>query len=180
MERRVEGEFMDMKILAAALAISLIALVGVAFAMPNWNNGNFGAAGQNRTLHNATWKGPCQNATWQNATWHGRGNWNLTRPNATDIEQFKYALQAEDYQAAKHFYDAYGIGGRLFGRLNETTFVKYARICNLQSELRQELGLNEQQDYGPMLGRIEGPRGVGFGRIMRHPITHGTKNKTTS
>ena len=166
---------MDMKILAAALALSLIAFVGVAFAMPNWQNGNWGAAGQNRTLHNATWNGPCQNATWQNATWHVRGNWqNLTRPNATEIEQFKHALQTGDYETAKHFYDAYGIGGRLFGKLNETTFAKYSQIYNLQNELRQELGLNGQSDIGPQF-EVGADSGFGFIPGMRQHMRQDQK-----
>jgi hypothetical protein len=171
---------MEMKILAAALAIALVAFVGVGFAMPGWA----GFAGWGMM------NGPAQNGSWQwgnaslNGTMHGGGNGTFGMRgrgmglnqtfNSTQVQEFDSAVASGDYATAKQLHDDYGIGGSLFGKLNETTFPQYSQIYNLQSQLtnltgqlRQELGFGGKQPMGPHFGGFMMGHG-GFGRGMRH------------
>lgn len=173
---------MDMKLMAAAFALSLIAFVGIATAMPNWNmglgqRGNetwSGPGGCHGPMDNETWQGQefMRNETWsgpmmRNETWRGAGM-NLTRFNSTEMNQFKQAIQANDYSTAMKLHQMYGFGGLLFDKLNETTFAKYVQIYLLQEDLRKELGLDEQ--HGPQMGLSPGESGPGLMQGMRQQM----------
>jgi hypothetical protein len=119
---------MDMKILAAIAAVLVLASAGLAFASSGFNEGRQGSG------KNETWKGQANRlfGPERNATLRG---------NSTELAQFRQALQSNDFSAAKQLHNAYGFGGPLFGKLNETTFAKYSEISRLSEELRQELGM---------------------------------------
>ncbi len=188
---------MDMKILAGAIAISLIAFVGIAFAMPDWHMGagdwtssgfnatgnstgppgpGFGRGGfdRNRTMHNNTMNctGPRFNTTDNfmrppRPGLNPEGNQTVPEFNSSQLEEFKQAIEAGDYQTAKQLHETYHLGGLLFDKLTETTFAKYSQIYGLQNELMQELGLEE-----PGIG----PRFDGFGRGPEPGFAHGMRN----
>lgn len=112
---------------------------------------------------------------WQNRTanWHAFG-YNATF-NQTQADQFKQAVQSGDYQTALQLHQQYGIGGRLFDRLNSTTFATYSQIYGLQSQLhtlngqlRQELGISQNTSAGAHPNSTAARPGFGFGRGMRH------------
>jgi hypothetical protein len=134
---------MDQKIMGA-IVVSILAFAGLAFAVPIWQKNS---EGQNET------------ARWQemaNQTQHG---------NSTDLLQFRQALSDGDFAAAKKLHDDYGFGGPLFGKLNESTFAKYAEISKLSQELRQELGMNATGMEPPMMGGFgRGGRAMGRGQ----------------
>jgi len=142
---------MDLKIMAFALLAVSLALVGVAFAMP----------GLHAMMGN--WPGAGRNLSWQNATWHA---------NATEMGQFRAAVMAGDYAAAKRLHDGYGLGGGLFGRLNETTFAQYSQIYNMSAALEKELGINQSRIFGA-------PRFRGFKAGFFHGM-HKPGNITTA
>ena len=143
---------MDLKILAVVAV--LVTLVGLAVAMPSIYNG------------------------YMNATWHGNWSRNVTahRPNmmgsrcnmtnstfnATGIQEFKQAVMDGNYSEARQLHSEYGLGGRMFGCLNESTFAQYSQIMKLGSDLRRELGMNDT---------------VGLGQFNKwHGIHHPTQN----
>jgi hypothetical protein len=123
------GILMDLKILA--VAVVLIAFVGIAMAMPGFYNG-FGKMA-------------------------GRGNWSLNTTrhftvfNATATQEFVQALMSGNYSQARQLHTEYGLGGMIFDKLNETTFAQYSQIYQLRGELRQELGQNST--VRPFMGR---------------------------
>ena len=61
--------------------------------------------------------------------------------NSTEIESLRQAVEREDYETAKGLNEKYGLGGAIFEKLNETTFLKFAQIEKLQIELLKELGV---------------------------------------
>lgn len=130
---------MDLKIFAAVAAIGILALAGVGYA-----NGYFGFGGAHGAPQNGSWR-----------------SMNGTHFNATAIGQFQEAMAAGDYQAAEQLHATYGFGGKMFDKLNETTFGQLSLITNLTKELRQELGFNET---APMPRPPLGPRP--FGTMM--------------
>ncbi len=140
---------MDLKIIAIVLVVSL-AFAGAVFAVPGLHAGLDGWLGRNASV---------------NATWHGCGAENATqRANATEIGEFRQAVLDGDYQTAKQLHDQYGLGGQLFGRLNETTFADYSGMGKLAAKLRQELGIGNQS----LSGRMNA--GAGFAGGMHRPM----------
>lgn len=166
---------MDMKILAAAFAATLLVFAGVAFAMPGWDKWNGANDAAQGRLGRGAWQlngtsEPMPVPPWQNGTWHAG---NYSQFNSTQLEKFRSAVESGDFSAAKQLHDEYGFGGMLFGKLDETTFAKYSRIYQLQSELRnmtsalhQELGL--KGGMGPRGRAFMDGFGMGFASGMRH------------
>ncbi len=113
---------MDLRIIAAAL-VMVAALAGAAYAMPMWAAG-WNNATQNWTAHHMHW-----------------GN-SSVRANSTQVSEFWQAVASGDYQTAESLHQAYGLGGPLFGRLNETTFADFSQLYNARAKLWSDLGLN--------------------------------------
>ncbi|VVB98435.1 Uncharacterised protein [uncultured archaeon] len=121
---------MDMRIFAAVMAVGLLGLVafaGVGYAAGFW--GNFHGQNMNATR-------------------------NVSAPfNATVVQDFRQAVASGNYAEAKQLHDTYGIGGKLFDKMNETTFAKFSQIYGLEASLRQDLGLNEtNRPHGGLFG----------------------------
>jgi len=175
------GEGMDQRIMLVVLGAAALALAGLPFAAGGhgWNetgaspqdwNGTFGGRGMMRGLE-------------LNGT-------HIAPPNMTAMKEakdkFDQAVLSGDYPAAKNLSATYGFGGPIFGKLNSTTFAKYSQIANLESQLRQELGLNGTVTAMPvgmgqgkfMQGFMEG-RHLGFEQGMRNKNRSG-KQTTTS
>ncbi|MCX6770824.1 MAG: hypothetical protein NTX79_02100 [Candidatus Micrarchaeota archaeon] len=174
---------MDRRILFVVLGVAALALAGLAFAASGqgWNVTGFGPQDWNGTRMaspegwNGTFRGHGMMREGVNGTraqppegWNGtrmmRGETNgaqmLNRTaRADEMKQFEQAVLSDDYPTAKNLSAAYGFGGPLFGKLNATTFATYSQIANLESQLRQELGMNAtgMMPPGPMMG------GPGFG-----------------
>jgi hypothetical protein len=137
---------MDMKIFLALLATGLIAIAGIAYAVPGmqlWLNG-MGEMRPNGTDGN-----------------------NSSAFNSTAFQQFQSAVESGDYQGAKSLHGQYGFGGKLFGRLNESTFADYSSVFQLRRELfnatlklRGELGMN---GTAPMMGMGQFMKGFQMG-----------------
>ena len=89
------------------------------------------------------------NYSQSNSTELARMAGNYQQFNSTELAQFNAAVASGDYATAESLHNSYGLGGNLFGKLNETTFAQYSQITGLQNQvknltgaLRQELGLN--------------------------------------
>lgn len=139
---------MDLKISVAALLL-LIAGIGIAYAQ--WNHMKF----------------------------MGRGNCSVTNINYTaEYQQFIQAIESGNYATAEQLHQQYGFGGKLFDKLNETTFAKYSQIYALTTELREELGMKGQPGAFPhrFVNRFKAGRFVG---AHRH-CTNSTNPTTTS
>ncbi len=173
-----------MKILAIVLVASL-AFVGVVYAMPGLHAGLNSWLNHNASIQNGAWQG--RNGSMQNGTWNGcgpmrgmrggfgrygvnqsfqNGTWGATNAtqhaNATEISDFQQAVLNGDYQTAEQLHTQYGLGGPLFGKLNETTFADYSDMSNLALKLDQELGIGNRSISG--MGA-----GMGFAGRMHHP-----------
>ncbi len=114
-----------MKILAAAL-VMIAALAGAAFAFPGW-------------MGMGSWRNMTQNMT---GAWHMHWGNSTTPPNSTQVSQFWQAVASDDYQTAKSLHDGFGLGGRIFGMLNQTTFADYSQLYNARAKLWSDLGQN--------------------------------------
>jgi hypothetical protein len=119
--------------------------------------------------------------------WHPLMNlWVKFRGNATNAanytagyQQFIKAVTSNDYQTAEQLHKEYGFGGKLFDKLNETTFSKYSQIYTLSTELRQELGMTGQP--GASLYARGFVRGFRVGRFIgAHRWQGYIKNTTNS
>ena len=162
---------MDNRIMFVALGVAALALAGIAFAA--------GGQGWNVTgVSHQDWNGTLKGHGMMRGL-EGNGTRILNRTAmAQERASFQQAVLADDYSTAKNLSGEYGFGGPLFGKLNETTFAKYSQIANLESQLRQELGLNGT-GMMPMMGN-PGPKQfangfrageqMGFVKGMRHGI----------
>jgi hypothetical protein len=185
--RRVrEGEDMDRRILFVILGAAALALAGLAFAAggQGWNVTGFGPQDWNGTRMAAP---AGENGTFRgHAMLRGNGTEELNRTAREDeAKQFEQAVLADDYSAAKSLNTQYGVGGPMFGKLNETTFAKFSQIAVLESQLRQELGMNATGMMPPLIGGPEFGNGPGMkgGRGMMAPdfakgMGHGNKQAT--
>ena len=146
---------MDRRIMFVVLGVAALALAGLAFAAggQGWNATGFDPQNWNGTVqgHRMMRSHGSENATGSGMM---RGNGtqalNMTA-RAEEMKQFKQAVLSDDYATAKQINTEYGVGGPIFGKLNETTFAKFSQIANLESQLRQELGLNAT-GTPPMMG----------------------------
>jgi hypothetical protein len=187
--------------LAAVAAIILLAFAGIAFAVQGanvtaqWGAGQKGMGVRNHmnnstnfngTLAGMGWRGHMNNSTnFDPAQFEGMGFRNRlnnsTAFNATQFAQFQSAVESGDYATAMQLHTQYGLGGPLFGKLNETTFAQFSQIRNLENQLQnltsrfwQELGPVEQQGmggfredgFGPENGMMRPPMGMGEGRHL--------------
>ena len=122
---------MDLKILAVVLLVAVLALGGMAFAT------NF----QMDKPMIGKWKKPDSNST--------------SPPDLSKLMEFHDAVLSSDYETAKSLHDKYGFGGRIFDKLNQTTFAEFSQIKNMQKHLGEELGLpskdksGEDPDFSP-------------------------------
>lgn len=112
-----------------------------------------------------------------------RGNATNATNYTTGYRQFVQAVSNNDYQTAEQLHNEYGFGGKLFDKLNETTFSQLSQIYTLSTELRQELGMKGQP--GASLYARGLVRGFRFGRsVDAHKwqgcITNTTNSSTTS
>ncbi|VVB65556.1 Uncharacterised protein [Candidatus Gugararchaeum adminiculabundum] len=130
---------MNNKIVAVAFAMVLTLFVGTALAMPSFGRGMEREHEAEDAAIDVASSG--QIGAEQNET-------EVERVNASDIiEQFKLAVINGDYQAAMQLHETYGVGGGMFGKLNETTFAKYAQIYVMTNELMTQMGMG-----GPGIG----------------------------
>jgi len=146
---------MDQRILFVALGVAALAFASLAFASGGngWTAAGFGPQDWNGTR-------PMPPGGW-NGTFRGHGmmrgfDGNETRmqnqtARAETMKQFQQAVLSGDYATAKNLSATYGFGGPMFGKLNESTFAKYSQIAALESQLRQELGLNATGMMPPLL-----------------------------
>jgi hypothetical protein len=116
------------------------------------------------------------------ATWPmmnlSRG-YNATGTNYTaEYQQFVQAVASNDYATAQQLHQEYGFGGKLFDKLNATTFSQLSQIYTLSTELRQELGMKGQP--GASMYARGFVRGFGVGRFVGAHKGHGCINTTTS
>jgi hypothetical protein len=148
----LQGDFIDLKIVAAAAFLLLIAGIGVAYA----------------------------------AQWHPmmdvwvrfKGNSTNATGNSTEYQQFVQAVASNDYATAQQLHQQYGFGGKLFDKLNATTFSQLSQIYTLSTELRQELGITGQPRAFPYArGFVNGFRA---GRFVGAHKLHGYINATNS
>ncbi len=163
---------MDRRIMFVILGAAALALAGLAFAAggQGWNATGFGPQDWNNTRMAAS--------AGENGTFRGHG---MMRGNSTqeqdrtareeEMKQFEQAVLADDYSAAKSLNTQYGVGGPMFGKLNETTFATFSQIAVLESQLRQELGMNATGMMPPLMGGPEFGNGPGMkgGRGMMEP-----------
>ena len=177
---------MDRRIMFVILGAAALALAGLAFAAggQGWNATGFGPQDWNGTRMAAS--------SGENGTFRGHG---MMRGNSTqeqnraareeEMKQFEQAVLADDYSSAKSLSTQYGFGGQMFAKLNETTFAKFSQIAVLESQLRQELGMNATGMMPPLIGGPEfgmGPgmkRGMGMmGPEIAKGMGHGKKQAT--
>lgn len=119
------------------------------------------------------WRFNATNGTWTNYT--------------AEYQQFVQAIQNNDYTTAEQLHQQYGFGGKLFDKLNLTTFSQLSQVYTLSTELRQELNMTGQSGMRPfargfIMGFGQGFRG-GFraGRyVWRHGFVKITNSTTTS
>ena len=190
---------MDRRIMFVVLGIAALALAGLAFAA--------GGQGWNATgLSQQNWDGTAQghkimrggpgnvNETGCGMMRRGEGNGTFAqagapRFNSTEQKAFKAAIESGDFAAATKLHEEYGFGGKMFEKLNATTFVKFSQIANLESQLETELGMNATGMMPPLLNRpgfgmrpgVQGGRGMmepEFAKGMRHGFDENT-NQTT-
>jgi len=151
----LKGDFIDLKIVAAAAILLLIAGVGVAYAaqwypMMLW----------------AKFRGNSTNAT---------GNY------SSEYQQFVQAVAGNDYATAQQLHQQYGFGGKLLEKLNATTFSKLSQIYTLSTELRQELGMKGQSRAFPYArGFVNGFRAGRFVGARGHGCVNATNSSATS
>ena len=165
---------MDRRIMFVVLGVAALALAGLAFAAggQGWNAGGIGPQDWNGT--HMKWNGTrMMPPNGGNETFRGhgmmRGEGNGTRAapaNMTAVkeakDQFDSAVLSDDYATAKNLSEMYGFGGPVFKKLNETTFATVSQIASLDSQLRQQLGLNATGNMPPIGNmQIGGMRGMG-------------------
>lgn len=153
---------MDMKVFAAVMVLSVV-LASAVYAFPGWHGmrGWDGGAPHMRNASSMNWTA-------------SQRNW--TPANATEYQAFSQAVASGDYQAAESLHSQYGLGGPIFGMLNQTTFAEYSQIVNLQTQLHDlesklfgELGFQRPPaTAGGWMMHGMGPRG-GFGHWPRPP-----------
>ena len=184
---------MDRRIMFVVLGVAALALAGLAFAAggQGWNATGFDPQNWNGTVqgHRMMRSHGSENATGSGMM---RGNGtqalNMTA-RAEEMKQFEQAVLSDDYSTAKQLNTEYGVGGPIFGKLNETTFAKFSQIANLESQLRQDLGLNATGMMPPEIGGpgfgmrpgMKGGRGMmepGFAKGMRKGFNQNA-NRTT-
>ncbi|MFH2105992.1 MAG: hypothetical protein ABII22_01925, partial [Candidatus Micrarchaeota archaeon] len=143
------GDMMDKTVLTVGLVIFLLACAGVAFAASE----NKGGA--------MNWKiiGP---RDWQE---HGvragfvRGD-SDSQFNSTEMQQFMQAIKAGDYATAKSLHDQFGVGGKRFDLMNETSFAALSEKLNAMKQ-------GNHTDLKPM------PNGF---RLTSRPMKCGFRN----
>ncbi|MFA6328548.1 MAG: hypothetical protein WCY41_03815 [Candidatus Micrarchaeia archaeon] len=197
---------MDQRIIFVALGIAALAFASIAFATGGYGMG--AAAAWQDGLNNTRMASPGNDSCgghappegW-NATAEGRARENdgerMAPPNRTSVKgrlnmtemaeankKFEQAVLSEDYSTAKSLGGEYGFGGPMFPKLNATTFAKYSQIANLESQLKQELGMNATGMLAPMAdvqgfermkgGPMGGQEFENGDRCMRHGFNQGT------
>ena len=141
---------MDQRIMLVVLGVAALAFAGLAFAAggQGWN-----ASG----LQAGSWNGTIKGHGMMRG-FDGNGTQSQNRTvRMEEMKQFEQAVLSDDYSTAKNLSREYGFGGPMLEKLNETTFAKFSQIANLESQLRQELGMNATGMMPPMIG------GPGFG-----------------
>lgn len=69
------------------------------------------------------------------------GNGSMNETQFSQLQsQFESAVLSGDYATAKELHSSYGFGGRLFGKLDESTFAQYSQLRKLESALLEKLG----------------------------------------
>jgi hypothetical protein len=122
-------------------------------------------------------KGNSTNATGMWARLKGNSS-NVTGNYTAEYQQFIQALSSNDYATAQQLNQQYGFGGKMFDKLNATTFSKLSQIYTLSTELRQELGIKGQPRAFPYAqGFVNGFRA---GRFAGAHNRHGCMNATNS
>lgn len=179
---------MDMKVIVvlALVAIALLAFASVAVAAPGGNGLGFGMRGNgNETACPCAdgWNASGDDGFGKGMMGRGRGLNATASFNETAHEEFETAVLSGDYTAAKQLHDEFGFGGRMFERLNETTFATYSQMRTLEEKARgmagtlmKEIGIAHQANLPmhPMEAFDDAPRefghrGMGMGRGMMQP-----------
>ncbi|MEM3555121.1 MAG: hypothetical protein QXF56_00120 [Candidatus Micrarchaeia archaeon] len=152
---------MELKWIVAVLLLFLFG-IGVVYAV-RWQPENSGGF---RMRNETQW-----NRTDCRYEWSGE----VRMFNETAFQQFIQAISENDYETAMELHREYGFGGRLFDKLNETTFAKYSKIYTLNMELMEELGMKGRPGKLPLAGKFARGRFQGAG-------WHGcaTANETTT
>jgi hypothetical protein len=180
-----EGDFIEFKIVAATVFLLLVAGIGVAYAA-QWHPmmnflGRFGGNWTNATGNWTRFNGNLTNSTGMWARFNG-SSMNATGNYTAEYQQFIQALSNNDYATAQQLNQEYGFGGKLFDKLNATTFSQLSQIYTLSTELRQELGIKGQPCAFPYArGFVNGFRAGNFvGAHSRHGHMNANNSSNTS